>query len=259
MRTKTARYGNLSQAPSRVLDSWMNEFDKATNICWKCQCRKTAIWKGNLCQTPRCLECDKTCIVCNLTQDKKPDRKRKCPQDAPASVSSHTMGTQLYEKTEKARFTTPTHESGKNNSRKKLLQTLFTPDEEGAYFRRKPNPDKDQEATTDDASEESAGEGPSDGPSSPQHPSQNLSNPLPRSIAEGDHLEFRMQVRGCQDKAHVARATHLLTLPDSVLLKTMEHNTFPILIPQHLFPQCSLPHQEYGWWYVPTAETEYRT
>jgi hypothetical protein len=28
---------------------------------------------------------------------------------------------------------------------------------------------------------------------------------------------------------------------------------------QHLFTQCRLPHQEYGWWYVPTAETEYRT
>ena len=169
------------------------------------------------------------------------------------------MGTQLYEKTEKARFTTPTHASGRNNIRKKLLQTLFTPDEEGAYFRRKPNPDKDQEATTDDASEESEGEGPSDGTNSPQHPSQNLSNPLPRSNAEGGHLEFRMQVRGWQGKAHVARATHLLTLPDSALLKTMEHSTLPILIPQHLFPHCSLPHQEYGWWYVPTAETEYRT
>jgi hypothetical protein len=35
------------------------------------------------------------------------------------------MGTQLYEKTEKARFTTLTHASGKNNSRRKLLQTLF--------------------------------------------------------------------------------------------------------------------------------------
>jgi hypothetical protein len=68
-----------------------------------------------------------------------------------------------------------------------------------------------------------------------------------------------MQVRGWQDRAHVARATHLLTLPDRALLKTMEHSTFPTLIPQHLFPQCHLPHQEYGWWYVPTAETEYRT
>jgi hypothetical protein len=92
-----------------------------------------------------------------------PDSKRKCPQDAPASVSSHTMGTHLYEKTEKARFTTPTHASGKNNFRKKLLQTLFTPDEEGAYFRRKPNPDKDQEVTTDDTSEESTGEGSAEG------------------------------------------------------------------------------------------------
>jgi hypothetical protein len=106
------------------------------------------------------------------------------------------MGTQLYEKTEKARFTTLTHASGKNNFRIKLLQTLFTPDGEGAYFRRKPNPDKDQEATTDDDSEESAGEESSEGPTSPQHPSQNLLNPLPRSTAEGDHLEFRMQVRG---------------------------------------------------------------
>jgi len=68
-----------------------------------------------------------------------------------------------------------------------------------------------------------------------------------------------MQVRGWQDKTHVARATHLLTLPDNALLKTMERSTFPILIPQHLFPQCSLPHQDYGWWYVPTTETEYRT
>jgi hypothetical protein len=73
------------------------------------------------------------------------------------------MGTHLYEKTEKARFTTPTHASGKNNFRKKLLQTLFTPDEEGAYFRRKPNPDKDQEVTTDDTSEESTGEGSAEG------------------------------------------------------------------------------------------------
>jgi hypothetical protein len=106
------------------------------------------------------------------------------------------MGTQLYEKTEKARFTTPTHMSGKNNVRKQLLQTLFTPDDEGAYFRRKPNPDKEQEATTDDDSVGSADEGSSEGPTSPQHPSQNLLNPLPRSTAEGGHLEFRMQVRG---------------------------------------------------------------
>ncbi len=163
----------------------------------------------------------------------------------------------VNEKTEKARFTTSTHASGKNNFRKKLLQTLFTPDEEGAYFRRKPNPDKDKEATTDDTSEESADEGQPDRTNSPQHP--NLSNPPPRSIVEGDHLEFRIQVRGCQDKTHVDRTTHLLTLPDSALLKTMEHSTLPILIPQHLFPQCSLPHQEYGWWYVPTVKTEYRT
>ncbi len=129
----------------------------------------------------------------------------------------------------------------------------------GFYFRRKPNPSKDQEATTDDDIEENAEERQPDGPNRPQRPSQNLSNPPPRSIAEGGHLEFRMQVRGWQDKAHVVRATHLLTLPDSALLKTMEHSTFPILIPQHLFPQCSLPHQKYGWWYVPTTETEYRT
>jgi hypothetical protein len=51
----------------------------------------------------------------------------------------------------------------------------------------------------------------------------------------------------------------MLTLPDSALLKTMEHSTFPVLIPQHLFPQNPLPHQEYGWWYIPTAEVEYRT
>jgi hypothetical protein len=43
------------------------------------------------------------------------------------------------------------------------------------------------------------------------------------------------------------------------LLKTMEHSTFPVLIPQHLFPQNPLLHQEYGWWYIPTAEIEYRT
>jgi hypothetical protein len=78
------------------------------------------------------------------------------------------MGTQLYEKTEKARFTTPTHMSGKNNVSKQLLQTLFTPDDEGAYFRRKPNPDKEQEATTDDDSVGSADEGSSEGPTSPQ-------------------------------------------------------------------------------------------
>ena len=105
------------------------------------------------------------------------------------------MGTQLYEKTEKARFTTLTHASGKNNFRKKLLQTLFTPDAEGAYFRRKPNPDKELEATTDDESEESAGEGLSEGPTSPQHPSQNLLNPLPRSTDEGVHLEFRHRIK----------------------------------------------------------------
>ena len=67
-----------------------------------------------------------------------------------------------------------------------------------------------------------------------------------------------MQVRGWQGKAHVARAAHLLTLPDSALLKTMEHSTFPLLIPQHLFPMNSPPHRECGWWYVPTQETEYR-
>ena len=244
---------------NRGPDSWMDEFDNVTNTCWKCQCRKTAICNSKLCQKPRCLTCEKTCSVCNVTPDQQPDNKRKYPQNAPASVSSHTMGTQLYEKTEKARFTTPTHASGKSNCRKKLLQTLFTPDEEGAYFRRKPNPDKDQEATTDDTSDENAGEGPPEGPTSPQHPSKNLSNPPPRSTAEGGHLEFRMQVRGWQDRDHVARATHLLTLPDRALLKTMEHSTFPILIPQHLFPQDHLPHQEYGWWYVPTAEIEYRT
>jgi hypothetical protein len=74
------------------------------------------------------------------------------------------MGTHLYEKTEKARFTTPTHMSGKNNVSKQLLQTLFTPDDEGAYFRRKPNPDKEQEPTTDDDSVGSADEGSSEGP-----------------------------------------------------------------------------------------------
>jgi ribonuclease HI len=252
---------NLPHTPeqSRGPSDWMDEFNNATNICWKCQCRKTAVCKGNLCQTPRCLECEKICSVCNVTPDHQPDSKRKCPQDAPASVSSHTMGIQLYEKTGKARFTTPTHMSGKNNVRKQLLQTLFTPDDEGAYFRRKPNPDKELEATTDDDSEKSSDEGSAEGPISPQHPSQNLLNPLPRSTAEGGHLEFRMQVRGWQDKAHVARAIHMLTLPDSALLKTMEHSTFPVLIPQHLFPQNPLPHQEYGWWYIPTAEVEYRT
>jgi hypothetical protein len=147
------------------------------------------------------------------------------------------MDTQLYEKTEKTRFTTPTCSRGKNNVRRELLQTLFTPDDEGAYFRRKPNPDKDQEATTDDDSEESADEEQPNGPNnSPQHSHPDLSNPLPRSTVEGDHLEFRMQVRGCQDKAHISRVDHLLTLPDSALLKTMDHSTFPILIPQHLFP-----------------------
>jgi hypothetical protein len=252
---------NLTHTPkqSRGPSEWMDEFNNATNICWKCQCRKTAVCKDNLCQTPRCLECEKTCGICNVTPDHQPDSKRKCPQDAPASVSSHTMGTQLYEKTVKARFTTPTHMSGKRNVRIQLLQTHFTPDDEGAYFRRKTNPDKEQEATTDEDSEESAGEGPSEGPVSPQHPSQNLLIPLPRSTTEGGHLEFRMQVRGWQDKAHVARAIHMLTLPDSALLKTMEHSTFPVLIPQHLFPENPLPHQEYGWWYIPTAEVEYRT
>jgi hypothetical protein len=112
------------------------------------------------------------------------------------------MGTQLYEKTEKARFTTPTCSSGKNNVRRELLQGLLTPDDEGAYycdFRRKPNPNKDQEATTDDDREESADEGQPDGPNSPQHSRPDLSNPLPRSIAEGGHLEFvdlSCQVRG---------------------------------------------------------------
>jgi hypothetical protein len=252
---------NLPHTPkqSRGPNSWMDEFINATNIYWKCQCRKTALCTGNLCQTPRCVECEKTCSVCNATPDHQPDSKRKCPQDAPASVSSHTMGTQLYGKTEKQTLTTPTQMSGKKNVRKQLLQTLFTPDDEGAYFRRKPNPDKEQEATTDDDSDGSAGEGSSEGPTSPQYPSQNLLNPLPRSTAEGGHLEFRMQVRGWQDRAHVARATHLLTLPDNALLKTMEHSTLPVLIPQHLFPQNPLPQQEYGWWYIPTAEIEYRT
>ncbi len=156
----------------------------------------TAVCKDNLCQTARSLECEKTCSVCNVTSDHQTDNKRKCPQDAPASVSSHTMGTQLYEKTEKARFTTPTHMSGKNNVSTQLLQTLFTPDDEGTYFRRKPNPDKEEEVTTDYDSVGSADEGSSEGPTSPQHPSQNLLNPLPRSTDAGGHLEFRMQVRG---------------------------------------------------------------
>ena len=186
-----------TQEQNRGPNSWMNEFDDVTNICWKCQCRKTAICQGKLCQTPRCQNCEKTCSVCNTTPDHQPDSKRKCPQDAPTSTSSHTMGTQLYEKTDKARFTTPTCSSGKNNVRRELLQTLFTPDDEGAYFRRKPNPNKDQEATTDDDSEEIADEGQPDGPNNnPQHTRPDLSNPLPRSTTEGDHLEFRMEVRG---------------------------------------------------------------
>jgi hypothetical protein len=47
------------------------------------------------------------------------------------------MGTQLYDKTEKPRFTTPTRSNGKNNVHKEFLQTLFTPDDTGTYFRRK--------------------------------------------------------------------------------------------------------------------------
>jgi hypothetical protein len=248
-----------SSKQSRGPNSWMDEFNNATNTCWKCQCRKTAICKGKLCQTPRCLECEKTWSVCNVTPDHQPDSKRKCPQDAPASVSSHTMAPSSTKKRKKHGSLRQHTRVGRaifarNSSRPSSPQMQKERTSEGD-----PNPDKDQEATTDDTSEESTGEGPSEGPISPQHPSQNLSNPLPRSTAEGDHLEFRMQVRGWQDRAHVARATHLLTFPDSALLKTMEHITFPILIPQHLFPQDHLPHQEYGWWYVPTAEIEYRT
>jgi len=69
------------------------------------------------------------------------------------------MVTHLYEKTEKARFTSSTDPSGKNNFRQQLLQILFTPDKEGEYFRRKPNPNKDQEVTTDDDSEDNADDG----------------------------------------------------------------------------------------------------
>jgi hypothetical protein len=58
---------------------------------------------------------------------------------------------------------------GKTTFLRELLQVLLTPDDEGAYFRRKPNPNKDQEVTTDDDSEESADEGQPDGPNSPQH------------------------------------------------------------------------------------------
>jgi len=75
---------NLPHTPeqSRGPSDWMDEFNNATNICWKCQCRKTAVCKGNLCQTPRCLKCEKICSVCNVTPDHQPDSKRKCPQDA---------------------------------------------------------------------------------------------------------------------------------------------------------------------------------
>jgi hypothetical protein len=250
----------ITHEQPRGPNSWMNEFDNATSVCWKCQCRKTVICQSNLCQTPRCKNCGKTCSVCGITPDRQTDNKRKSPQDEPVFTSSHTMGTQLYEKTEKARFTTPTRWSGKNKVLKELLQTLCTPDDTGAYFRRKSNSDQDQAATTtDDDSDKSVGE---EQPIMPnnntQHTHPDPPSPLPRSTTEGGHIEFRMQVRGWQDKAHIASADHLLTLPDSALLKTMEHSTFPLLIPQHLFPQHILPHQEYGWWYVPTQETDYR-
>ena len=94
-----------------------------------------------------------------------------------------------------------------------------------------------------------------------QHPTERT--PRPREPTVKIHHRsrphrIRMQVRGWQDKAHIDRADHLLTLPDNALLKTMDHSTLPLLIPQHLFPQNRPPHQKCGWWYVPTQETDYR-
>jgi hypothetical protein len=62
---------NLPHTPKRSKgpNSWMDDFNNDTNICWKCQCRNTAVCTGNLCQTPRCVECEKTCSVLNVTPD----------------------------------------------------------------------------------------------------------------------------------------------------------------------------------------------
>ena len=161
----------------------MSEFDNPTNICWKCQCRKTATCQDTRCQTPRCKTCEETCQVCNLTpQHQKPTNRTKDPNEAPVIASTHTMGTQLYDKTEKARFTTSIQSN--NKVRRHLLQTLFTPDDDtGEHFQRKPDPSLDQATSTDyDTSTSSEGGGP------PQ--------PNPRTTTPGGHLEFRMQVRG---------------------------------------------------------------
>ena len=166
------------------------------------------------------------------------------------------MGTTLYDKTEKARFTTLTQSNEKNTVRKTLLLALFVPDETGSFFQRKADSPQDQSPPTSDYDSNSSTD--NDTPDTPtKHP-----DPLgtqSRTDTEGDHLEFRMKVRGCQNRQHISRATHLLILPDHALLKTLEHSTFPILIPKAFFPHHLPPQKEHGWWYVPSYETNFRT
>jgi hypothetical protein len=88
---------NLPHTPkqSRGPNSWMDEFNNDTNTCWKCQCRKTAVCKSNQCQTPRCVECEKTCSVCNVTPDhqtaKENARRTLPPRSAPKPWASSSM------------------------------------------------------------------------------------------------------------------------------------------------------------------------
>ena len=178
--------------------NWMNEFDNHTNICWKCQCRKTAICEDILCQTPRCGSCDETCNVCSLPpQHHKSAKKRKDANDTPALTSTHTMGTALYDKTEKTRFTTSTQSNEKNTVRKTLLLALFAPDETGTFFQRKTDTPQGQSPPTSDCDRSSSLNNDTPGTHTK---SQRNTHPDPletqsRTDTEGDHLEFRMKVR----------------------------------------------------------------
>ncbi len=192
----------------------------------------------------------KTCNVCSLPpQHHKSDKKRKDPNDTPTLGHTHTMGTVIYDKTEKARFTTSNQSNEKNTVRKTLLLTLFVPDETDNCFQRKTDTLQGQSPPTSDYDSSSSLN--NDTPDTPTK-SQRNTHPDPlrtqsRTDTEGIHLEFRMKVRGCQDQQHISRATHLLTLPDHTLLKTLDHNTFPILIPKSFFPHHRVPQKEHGW------------
>ena len=56
----------------------------------------------------------------------------------------------------------------------------------------------------------------------------------------------------------VPYVTHLLTLPDHELLKTLESDNLPFH-PQIILPSTQPPHKESGWWYTLSQKTDYRT